>query len=355
MKKYRNIFIRNMDAGLYLEYFLLSAVASVLTIRLFLAIAGYPQLGGSKLHIAHMLWGGLLMLISIYLLLAFLGRKIERIGAVIGGIGFGTFIDEVGKFVTQDNNYFYQPSIAIIYAVFILIIMGIRTVHVGKRLKKEEFLLNALREMEEVARNDLDIHERNKTVYLLERSVRQDQFTNYLRRALDESALVAPERPGWYSRFKNLAQKYYQRIVDLPLFSLFIVVFFLIQFLIRILYLLVIILFWGIGWDQIMDISILQLITTKFDAISFIGWAEVGSILLSGIYIISGIWYLHRSKLTAYRMFERSVLITIYLTQVFRFYQNEFGALAGLIYNLLLFIGLRFLINRETQRLHHPG
>ena len=55
--------------------FLVAGVASILAIRVYLILTGYPQLGGGGLHIAHMLWGGLLMLVALILMLAFLGRR----------------------------------------------------------------------------------------------------------------------------------------------------------------------------------------------------------------------------------------------------------------------------------------
>jgi len=34
------------------------------------------------------------------------------------------FIDELGKFITSDNNYFFQPTISLIYIVFIIIFLN---------------------------------------------------------------------------------------------------------------------------------------------------------------------------------------------------------------------------------------
>src|ERR1700761_6893046 len=94
------------------------AVATVLLTRSFLAAMGYPQVGGSKFHIAHVLWGGLLLTASVITMLALLSPAAKWVAAVLGGVGFGLFIDEVGKFVTKDVNYFYKPAIAIIYVCF---------------------------------------------------------------------------------------------------------------------------------------------------------------------------------------------------------------------------------------------
>lgn len=133
-------FVRNLDALYYLEVFIVCAVASVLVIRLFLHLTGYPQIGNSTLHIAHMLWGGLLMLIAIIMLFSFIGKRVELWAAVLGGIGFGTFIDEVGKFVTSDNDYFFKPSISIMYIVFILIILSIHMIRSGGHLAEKSIL-----------------------------------------------------------------------------------------------------------------------------------------------------------------------------------------------------------------------
>src|SRR5436309_3562765 len=63
---------RNAEGPALLESFFVAAVASFLGIRFFVSVTGYPQIGSSGLHIAHMLWGGLLMLLAIVLLLTFL-------------------------------------------------------------------------------------------------------------------------------------------------------------------------------------------------------------------------------------------------------------------------------------------
>jgi hypothetical protein len=70
---------RNAAAPQLLESFFIAAVASFLGIRWFLALTGYPRIGSNGIHIAHMLWGGLLMLLALMLLLGFLDRSIEHL------------------------------------------------------------------------------------------------------------------------------------------------------------------------------------------------------------------------------------------------------------------------------------
>jgi DNA-directed RNA polymerase specialized sigma24 family protein len=121
--------VRDEAAILRFDAFLFSAAATVLVTRAFLAGAGYPQVGGSsQLHIAHVLWGGLLLAGAVVVFATSLGSQAKLRASVLGGIGFGLFVDEIGKFLTKDVNYFFQPAIAIIYAILVLGYLGGRYV-----------------------------------------------------------------------------------------------------------------------------------------------------------------------------------------------------------------------------------
>ena len=123
---------RDPRASPHLMAMLVSAVATVLLVRAFLALAGYPQIGGGGLHIAHVLWGGLLMVAGLVLLLSFAGPVIRPLAAVLSGMGLGLFIDEVGKFVTSDNNYFYRPAAALMYVIVAGLVLVVHLLH-GRR------------------------------------------------------------------------------------------------------------------------------------------------------------------------------------------------------------------------------
>ena len=131
-------------APLLLERFLVAAVVAVLLIRGWLALTGYPQIGGHGLHIAHMLFGGIGMLIALVASLTFLGPGTRQFAAIVGGAGFGTFIDELGKFITSDNDYFYRPTVSMIYIIFVLLFLVGERVSRRAHLTPDDYLAQAL-------------------------------------------------------------------------------------------------------------------------------------------------------------------------------------------------------------------
>src|SRR4030042_1493837 len=84
--------VRRVGVELYLLLMLLSFGGSVAFTRLLLELTGYPQLGGGGIHIAHVLWGGLLLYLAALLPLIFANRWVYIAGAVLAGLGVGLFI-----------------------------------------------------------------------------------------------------------------------------------------------------------------------------------------------------------------------------------------------------------------------
>lgn len=119
------------------------AIATILVTRAYLELTHYPQVGGKSLHIAHALYGGAAMMLALLIGWMFIGFGVRVFTVVLGGIGFGLFLDEVGKFVTKDNDYFYGPSSEIMYVLVVLLLVFSRIVREFRRPSRDESLANA--------------------------------------------------------------------------------------------------------------------------------------------------------------------------------------------------------------------
>ena len=146
----------------YLLITLISFAASVSLTRLFLELTGYPQIGSGELHIAHVLWGGLLLFVGSLLPLIFVNRWSLDLSALFSGIGIGLFIDEVGKFITQSNDYFYPSAAPIIYVFFLLTVLLYVRVRRPQVNNERIYMYRVFRELEELLDNDLSIKENDQ-------------------------------------------------------------------------------------------------------------------------------------------------------------------------------------------------
>ena len=137
--------LKSNDGADQIELTLVSAVATVLLIRGYLQLTGYPKVGNGELHIAHLLYGGLFMLLSIFLMLVLLNTGARWYAALLGGIGFGFFIDEIGKFISKDVNYFFKPAVAVMYAVFVVLFLALGALRRWRTASRpQDALANAL-------------------------------------------------------------------------------------------------------------------------------------------------------------------------------------------------------------------
>jgi hypothetical protein len=200
--------VEREGAEFYLFLLLLSFAASIAFTRLFLELTGYPQLGNQTLHIAHVLWGGLLLFISALLMLIYANRWVYRLGAVLAGVGMGLFMDEVGKFITQTNDYFYPPAASIIYAFFLLVVIFYMEVRKPKQRDARLELYRALDAFEEVLERDLDPAERDSLTERLHFIVENAEHYEYANLAEELLQFIqsrhiqlVPRRPSRFERF----------------------------------------------------------------------------------------------------------------------------------------------------------
>lgn len=203
--------VKREGAEQYLLVTLLSFASSVTLTRIFLELTGYPQLGGGDLHIAHVLWGGLLLFAASLLPLIVANRWAFMVGAVLAGGGVGLFIDEVGKFITANNDYFHPLAAPIIYAFFLLVVLlYIRVRRPSSSNPRAEFF-RALDSLEEVLEHDLDPRELADLERRLLAIANQTEMPELARLAgqllvyLPSLSLVS-ERPGLRDRLRRFWQ-----------------------------------------------------------------------------------------------------------------------------------------------------
>lgn len=335
------MFYRNTRARGLLEIFLLSAIGSLLAIRFFLHLSGYPQIGGGGLHIAHMLWGGLLMAAAVVLTLAFLGQAIRRLSALLGGVGFGIFIDELGKFITSDNDYFFRPAIGIIYAIFVVLYLSFNFLSRKQHLSSREYQLNALTHLEEAIVHDMDATEKDTARELLQRADPYSPITIHLKNVVEEVELVPGSPPRNYTVLLGRIDAAYTRFWHSRSSRPIVRAFFIIETIV-----FMIVMSWGI-WNNVDDILQVFVGTADYDKWLLAGQV-VSSVTAAGFAVVGAV-LLTRSRSLAFEQFRRATLINIFLTEFFIFSRVEFQALPGFLFNLGVLLFVTYVLRQERR------
>jgi hypothetical protein len=323
---------RNVEAPQLLEGFFVAAVASFLGIRGFLAATGYPRIGANGIHIAHMLWGGLLMLLAVMLLLSFLDRSIQQAAAVIAGLGFGTFIDEIGKFVTADNNYFYRPAVSLAYGLLVVAFLVARAFVGQHRTTEHEALANALSMLGAAPDGPLEPEDRARIERVLDlvepKSTRARLAREYLAQIPGEA-----ERHSIFEVAGRRLAATYEDVMARP-------------WAVRAMTLAVVA-YAAFAVAGAIIVAMSVPVSDASETVTTARIAQVGSTIAGATLVIRGLTVLPTSRYGAYQWFMRGFLVWILVTQVFIFYSSQLAGLAGLALDLLAYSALRLAVIRE--------
>jgi hypothetical protein len=223
--------VKRARAEYYLFITLLSFATSVIVTRIFLELTGYPQIGNSQFHIAHVLWGGLLLFVAALLPLILANRWALTLSALSGGVGVGLFIDEVGKFITQSNDYFTPLAAPIIYAFFLLtVLVYLQVQSTGYSDDPRADLYRVLEDIREVLDHDLNQDEREQMTDRLRAILAQPpgDYTGLAAALLEflssDSVRVIPKRVTLVDRITQRITDFENRRLTRPLWKAILVV-----------------------------------------------------------------------------------------------------------------------------------
>lgn len=198
--------IQRENAVRYMMISLLSFVATVSVVRSFLALTGYPQIGSGTLHIAHVLWGGLILYIAAILPLIYLNPRLHSLCAILSGVGMGLFIDEVGKFITREYDYFFPAAAPIMYVFFLLIVILVIIIRRPKVVDGRAELVQALEIVREQLYRPLDrgeiehITRDMDSVISADPDIRHQDLARHLLEIVRSDSHAVPEaRSAWWS------------------------------------------------------------------------------------------------------------------------------------------------------------
>jgi hypothetical protein len=356
--------VRRDGAETYLLVTLMAFGLSVAATRLFLQLAGYPQLSAGQFHIAHVLWGGLALFAAALLPLILANRWVYMVGAVLAGLGVGLFIDEVGKFITSSNDYFYPAAAPIIYAFFVLTVLLYLRIRKPGPKDSRASLYAAFDMMEEVLDRDLEPGERHLLEQRLqavgqdtEHPERSHLAMELLRFVHSEGALQAEERPDVLERIQSELQAFEARHLS--------------RFRLRRLL--------GTGWGVLgayFIVAALADLRRLVDAAT-LGegarslpivlrqadiepWNALLQLLIGGLLVIAlGQLAFGRDR-SAVRLASYSLLLALTVVNLFVFFYDQFSAILPASLELVLLIGgyryqRRFLLDEPVLLSPLPG
>lgn len=333
----------------YLLVSLVSFAGTVILTRLFLEITGYPRLGHGEIHIAHVLWGGLALFVAAILPLIFIHRRVFMLSALLSGVGIGLFIDEVGKFITTTNDYFYPAAAPIIYAFFLgLVLLYIRL----KKLEKPDprtRLYQILEDFSEILDGDLEVEEQKDLEIRISRVIQEAADPDLVRFAQsllqfirEEDLRLVAHRPG---KWERLIRSVWQIIDRIPkqTFKWFLII--------------ILTLVGGIAWFELG--SLIQAITADgnfLENLIFLGVlhgevrSQIGAfwfiihLILQGIVglsaISSSLFLVFNKEELALSLGTVSMIFSLTAVNLLYFFVDQFSAAFAAIIQLLVLIGL---------------
>lgn len=345
--------VKRENASDLILILMISALMSLLVTRFLLYIFGWPTISFGVWHIAHVIWGGVFMIGGIILVLTNHGERARKLAAILGGAGWGLFIDEIGKYLTKNNDYWFQPAIIFIYVSFILLFLVYRYFEKNQPQDSKTLLYSVINQLEEIAENDLNESEKKQIITKLNRIINKEKHQTVKEFAIDLKGFIKKHqakkdkrlnlwqqlliKTGYYSYNKIFKRKFIR--TGLAIFAGV----------------------WSLDkiWETIRILGNpqkLELIRKFYDDYNLIYKSDFYMIVLKIIFdsvtallFLAGLFtYSRKKRIRGIRYFQLGLLVSIFLSSVFKLYFEQFSEVPILGMSILLLVAISKLRREMT-------
>ncbi|HET6444746.1 MAG TPA: hypothetical protein VFI27_09230 [candidate division Zixibacteria bacterium] len=349
----------------YAENYLLTSLVAfgvtVVGVRLFLDLSGYPQIGTSVLHIAHALWGALLLFIAVLLPLILANRWTIQTSALLSGFGIGLFIDEVGKFITQKNDYFFPPALPLIYGFFLMTVFLYLYFRRSSQEDSRKAMYHALDGLKDILDGDLDQDEAARIEDQLGIASRSQNLSiSSLASALgpylqQEREHLAEAKPSFWKKTAKQVDKVGRRIgrrTHRWLISIMLILWLIAAALTSALLPLI-----AFGVVDLEDEAFrATLSSSELSVVDSTFWLYFTLLLQLGIgllVLLATIAWLRHNEERGQKVATFALILSLVISQPLLFYLNQLSALGGTLYQFVLLLILlayrRWYLEGEGQ------
>lgn len=321
------------------------ALVTVLGTRFYLQLRGWPTISFGEWHIAHVLWGGLLMIIAMMAVISTYGQKMLRIATVVFGVGWGLFIDEIGKYLTKDNDYWFQPAIIFIYISFVGLFLIYRYLDKHEKKDTKSNIYSVLAQLESVAEGELTKKQKIKILSKIDEAAKTETdpktiyFIKELRGFIKRSKTIKKEKTEIWTSILNFVNQFsYKKIFKKKLVMIGLIIYSGIYAIDKIID----------AYKILTNPDKLELIKQFYYTYDFFSKTDIYMIVLKIIFdvIVSVLFILglltiaNKKMQKGLRYYQWALLIIIFLSSVFKFYFEQFGGVIELAASILVYNGI---------------
>jgi len=309
---------------------MISAIFSLLSVRLYLQLANFPKIGTGSWHVAHAVFGGFFMIFSSLLSISFYGKTIRKTSSILFGLGMGLFVDEIGKLLSSDNDYLFQPAVSLIYIFFVLIFLFYWYLSRNRPVNSKTHLYRSINKFEEIIEEDLQISEKTDIIENLNQAIRSDDSTftflaKQLKLIIQKTDVLTDTKnrsiENFWKKIRSFAYKLFKKKLSLILIIIISLIYSL---------------------SSIIDFILLfsdQAINTN----SLFWFKTLSDLFVSLLFILAIFVRLAKKASKSLAIFQYGLLVNIFLSQIFKFYFQQFQALIGLSFSIIIYFGLKRL------------